>query len=74
MYQPNLFVLLFFRQTDDLQVQEAKLMKKLEKYSKSMGKCGVEQTATLRAWSAKNNLPVDDYRTQVEKELEESNN
>ena len=50
---------------------EAKVLKQIEKSSKSFGKCSVEQTATLRAWSEKNGLPVDRHRDQVMKELED---
>ena len=46
-------------------------MKRITKCTKSFGKCTVEQTATLRAWSDKNNLPVDKYRDQVQMELDE---
>ena len=46
-------------------------MKAIQKCTKSFGKCSVEQTATLRAWSDKNNLPVDKYRKQVMRELQE---
>ena len=47
-------------------------MKAIKKCTKSLGKCSVEQTATLMAWSDKNGLSVDKYRSQVIQELEES--
>ena len=47
------------------------VMKAIKKCTKSFGKCSVEQTVTLRAWSAKNNLPVEKYREEVMKELQE---
>ena len=53
-------------------MEEAKLMKKISKCAKSFGKCTVEQTATLMAWSEKNGLPVDKFRNVVQKQLEES--
>ena len=40
-------------------------MKAIQKCTKSIGKCSVEQTATLMAWSEKNELPVDKYRKKV---------
>ena len=33
-------------------------------------KATVEQTATMRAWSEKNNLNVDQFRTDVNRELD----
>ena len=56
---------------DDLNDEEKKMMRAITKCTKSFGKCTVEQTATLRAWSNKNQLPVDKYRPQVISELEE---
>ena len=53
-------------------MEEQKLvMKAIKKCTKSLGKCSVEQTATLMAWSEKNELPVDKYRTKVMKQLED---
>ena len=46
-------------------------MRAIKKCTKKFGKCSVEQTATLRAWSAKNKLNVDKYREEVVKELNE---
>ena len=46
--------------------------KEIKKCTKTLGKCGVEQTATLMAWSEKNGLDVDKYRIQVLKELEDN--
>ena len=37
-----------------------------------MGKCGIEQTATLIAWSDKNGLDVDKYREKVLQKLEDT--
>ena len=48
------------------------LSKAIKKCTKSFGKCTVEQTVTLRAWSEKNDLPVDKFRKQVEMELEDN--
>ena len=48
------------------------MLEHIDKSAKSFGKCSVEQTATLRAWSEKNGLDVDKYREQVEKELDEA--
>ena len=55
---------------DDRRDEEAALMKKISKCAKSFGKCTVEQTATLMAWSEKNNLPIDKYRTKVQNQLD----
>ena len=44
---------------------------RINKSAKAFGKCSLEQTATLRAWSEKNNLPVDKHRKQLEMELDE---
>ena len=51
---------------------ERVLRKEIKKCTKSFGKCTVKQTATLRAWSEKNDLPVDKYCKQVELELAEN--
>ena len=51
--------------------EQSIVMKAIKKCTKSLGKCSVEQTATLMAWSEKNNLPVDKYRNKVLKQLEE---
>ena len=61
---------LFFRD-EEIWAEEAALMKRINKCVKSFGKCTVEQTATLMAWSDKNNLPVDKYRERVQKQLDE---
>ena len=45
-------------------------MKAIKKCTKTLGKCGVEQTATLMAWSEKNNLDVDKYRNKVLEDLD----
>ena len=47
-------------------------MKAIKKCTKSFGKCSIKQTATLWAWSDKNNLQVDKYWKQVISELEDS--
>ena len=51
--------------------REKVVIKHIKKCTKSLGKCSVEQTATLRAWSFKNDLDVDPYRTQVVQELQD---
>ena len=45
--------------------------KAIKKCMKSFDKCSVEQTATLRAWSTKNDLDVGKYHAQVIKELQD---
>ena len=52
---------------------EKVLMKAIKKCTKTLGKCGVEQTATLMAWSEKNNLDVDKYRNKVLEDLDKDN-
>ena len=49
-------------------------MKAIQKCTKTLGKCGIEQTATLMAWSEKNGLDVDKFRTKVMQQLEEKDN
>ena len=39
--------------------------------AKLVKKSSVEHTATLRAWSVKNDLNIAKYREQVEKEINE---
>ena len=56
---------------DDKDDEEVHLMKDIKTCAKSFGKCTVEQTATLRAWSEKNDLPVEKHRVQVMKELDD---
>ena len=53
--------------------EQSVVLKELQKCTKSLGKCSVEQTATLMAWSDKNGLDVDKYRDRVIKELEKAN-
>ena len=67
-----LLLLYSFHSDKDKEDEEALVMKQIQKCTKSFGKCSVEQTATLMAWSAKNGLDVDKYRSQVIKELEDS--
>ena len=62
---------IYFR-NDDRDAKDAKLMKLIKKSTKSFGKCSVEQTATLMAWSEKNGLDVAKFRTKVMKELEDN--
>ena len=57
---------------EDKEDEDAVIMKAIKKCTKSMGKCSVEQTATLMAWSDKNGLDVVKYRNQVIQELEEN--
>ena len=57
-------IFLLFRD-DEKNDEDKVLMKAIKKCTKRLGKCGVEQTATLMAWSAKNNLDVDKYRKKV---------
>ena len=59
-----------FRRIEEEVDEQSVVMKAITKCTKSLGKCSVEQTATLMAWSEKNNLPVDKYRNQVLKQLE----
>ena len=42
----------------------------IRKCSQSVSKNTVEQTAYFRAWGAKNNLDMEKYRAQIERELE----
>ena len=57
---------------DDKEDEEAIVMKAIKKCTKSMGKCSVEQTATLMAWSEKNGLDVEKYHKRVIDQLEEA--
>ena len=52
--------------------EQSIVMKHIKKCTKSLGKCGIEQTATLMAWSEKNGLQVDKYRDKVRKQLADS--
>ena len=45
-------------------------MKAIKKCTKTIGKASVEQTATLMAWSDKNDLHVDKYRKKVLEDLD----
>ena len=56
---------------DEREDDERKLMKDITKCVKSFGKCTVEQTATLMAWSEKNELPIDKYRKKVQRDLDQ---
>ena len=47
-------------------------MKVIQKCTKTLGKCSVEQTATLMAWSDKNGLNVDKYHSRVIQEVDET--
>ena len=47
-------------------------MRAIEKCTKTLGKCGVEQTATLMEWSEKNGLDVDKFHTKVIRELQKN--
>ena len=49
--------------------EEDDLLKEIRKCTESVKKSSVEQTATMRAWSAQNNLDVDKFRQEVESEL-----
>ena len=51
--------------------EEKDILDQIHKCTTSIKKSTVEQTATMRAWSAKNKLNVDKYRAQVENELNE---
>ena len=62
-------LVIFFR-SDDKTDEDKVLMKAIKKCMKTLGKCGVEQTATLMAWSEKNQLDVDKYRNKVIQDLE----
>ena len=64
----NKYLFLHSREVD-IEEEEKKVRKALKKCTKSLGKCSVEQTATLRAWSDKNKLDVARYRKQVQQEL-----
>ena len=64
-------IFVFFKSPEELEADQHKVMKQITKCTKSFGKCTLEQTATLRAWSEKNHLPVDKHRIQVQKELDE---
>ena len=45
-------------------------MKAIKKCTKTLGKYGVEQTATLMAWSENNDLDVDKYHNKVQQDLD----
>ena len=45
-------------------------MDDIRKCTNTLNKSNVEQTAYFRAWGAKNNLEMDKYREQVQKEIE----
>ena len=63
---------LIYFSDDDKEDEEAEVMRAIKKCTKTLGKCGVEQTATLMAWSDKNGLNVDKYRSRVIQELDET--
>ena len=44
-------------------------MQEIRECAKMVRSSSVEQTATLRAWSAVNNLNISKYRQQVENEM-----
>ena len=46
-------------------------MADIRQCTQSLSKSGVEQTALFRAWGAKNNLEMDKFRDEVQKELAE---
>ena len=46
------------------------VMKAIKTCTKTLGKCGTEQTATLMAWSEKNGLDVDKFRNKVIQDLQ----
>ena len=48
-------------------------MDEIRKTANLVKKGSIEQTATLRAWSEKNNLNIDKFRQQVEQEIEAEN-
>ena len=54
----------------DASNKEDAILNDIRDATKSIKKSSVEQTACLRAWSDKNELDVDKYRKQVEKELD----
>ena len=58
--------------SDDDKEDEKMVMEAIKKCTKTLGKCGVEQTATLMAWSDQNGLKVDKYRAKVIAELEDN--
>ena len=64
--------MLSFGSDDDKEDEEKAVMKAIQKCTKTLGKCGIEQTATLMAWSEKNGLQVDKYREKVVQELEDT--
>ena len=45
------------------------ILAQIKECTASVKKSSVEQTATMRAWSAVNNLQVDKFRKEVEDEL-----
>ena len=49
------------------------ILAEIRKCTKSVCKSSVEEAATMRAWSAKNDLDMDKYRQQVQQELDETN-
>ena len=61
--------MLFSREGSNID-DEKVVMKAIKKCTKSLGKCSVEQIATLMAWSEKNDLHVDKYRKKVLQDLE----
>ena len=48
------------------------ILQEIRKCTESVKKSSVEQTATMRAWSAVNKLPVDKFRQEIEDELSAS--
>ena len=52
--------------------EEKELFDEIRRCTQSVKKSSVEQTATMRAWSEKNQLNVEKFRDQVEKELEKT--
>ena len=46
-------IFVFFKSLEELEADQRKVMKQITKCTKSFGKCTLEQTATLRAWSEK---------------------
>ena len=50
--------------------EEKSILEEIRKCTKSIRKSSVEHTATMMAWSDKNQLNVDKYREKVNKDLD----
>ena len=70
LYTKDVYFWLCFRMEDKID-EESSVLKYIKKCTKSLGKCSVEQTATLMAWSEKNELQVDKYWKRVQKQLDD---